>query len=144
MCPSCIEGYIENLECDNVTKDERIKELEASESQLIGERDHFEDQVRDIDLALGGSGEWSNLRDCGVEAILNIAGLQAELANTKDKEREAKAEAFRNLIKEPATFLPECKYRNDHGTCCDVECKLYGQSCSKRCDCPEPKDKENE
>ena len=36
-----------------------------------------------------------------------------------------------------ATFLPECKYRNDHGTCCDMECKLYGQSCSKLCDCPE-------
>lgn len=73
-----LKGEVKKYVDANVECCDHIHRLEASELQLIGERDHFENQVRDIDIALGGSGEWSNVYDCGVEALAKIAELEAE------------------------------------------------------------------
>jgi len=59
--------------------DELADEL-CGGADTLAERDLREDQVQAIDVALGGTGEWSNNYDCGVEALKHIAELQAKVA----------------------------------------------------------------
>lgn len=47
----------------------RIRDLDKSESQLIGERDYFENKITEINVALGRDDEWSNACDVGDECI---------------------------------------------------------------------------
>ncbi len=64
---------------------DEVEAEEKSHEKTMTERDGWEDMLQKIDLALGGSGEWSNLRDCGDEALKAADTLQAQL-QAKDKE----------------------------------------------------------
>ncbi len=97
----------------------RCGELERGESQLIQERDQRENQLQDIDIALGGDGEWSNVRDCGVEALTNATDLQAENKELAEqaKELEKKTEPLPESMR--GSFFNACTDPCDmlHGPC---------------------------
>ncbi len=56
----------------------QLKEAEEDCLRIIDERDTAEDKIREIDIALGGSGEQSSLRDGGDEALKAARDLKVE------------------------------------------------------------------
>jgi len=61
----------------------QTKQLAAAEKDclaVIDKRDAAEDCLRQIDIALGGTGEWSNNYDCGTEALARATNLTEQLA----------------------------------------------------------------
>ena len=70
-------------------------ELEQEErlaEDTINERDRANNFLQSIDVALGGSGEWSNNYDCGVNALERAEGLVADLAGREAELEDAEAE----------------------------------------------------
>jgi hypothetical protein len=90
------------------------------------------------------------------EQEARITELEADLKAMTEKFNLASAQDYCTLCGEtldgydggqqssklrPVFFLPDCKWKRDTGKgiyCTDTGCKLFDQSCSKRCDCPEP------
>lgn len=66
---------------DKLTKE--LAESEASVSQLIGQRDRFEERIDQIADALGDETEWSNLNDRGEQCLERIALYEEEIKQLK-------------------------------------------------------------
>lgn len=62
-----------------------VERLDESETRLIEERDFRESQINAIADALGDDGEWSNLHDRGVAALLIADSVAARLAASESR-----------------------------------------------------------
>jgi len=68
-----------------------VKHDERAHGDTIDDRDRYSDCLQEIDVALGGTGEWSNLYDTAGEAVER--SKQVAAARAKDAERIAELES---------------------------------------------------
>ena len=71
---------------------------EDSESRTIRQRDEAECMLQKIDEVLGGTGEWSNKYNCGIQALNRATDLQAKLAE-KQKLYSNLSTEWANLVR---------------------------------------------